>query len=251
VAETGHDASVGDSQPDGLAPRLAIYAADALPPQVEVLERLRLPEDLDRLSRRVQESLNELGGRVPPDALREILDNLVHARFCDVVISLSDGGNTVRVSDRGPGILDKERAFRPGFSTADPDSKAFIRGVGAGLAIARSALVSMGGQVELDDNLGRGTVVTLTVPPLPEAPVTMPSFLVPAGFLSDRQLQMLLLIVELGPVGPTRLAEELKISPSTAYREARVLDSAGLLVRDKAGRRSATEAGLGYLEQLM
>ena len=43
--------------------------------------------------------------------IREIVENFIHAHFVEPIISILDGGNTIRFADQGPGIEDKERAF--------------------------------------------------------------------------------------------------------------------------------------------
>jgi NAD(P)-dependent dehydrogenase (short-subunit alcohol dehydrogenase family) len=103
---------------------------------------------------------------VPFDAVREIVENLLHAEFRGATISVYPGGNQILVADQGPGIPDKEAAFRPGFSTSSSDMRRFIKGVGSGLTVARKALEEMGGSLLIEDNLHGGTVVTLTVPDL-------------------------------------------------------------------------------------
>ena len=104
----------------------------------------------------------EKGGNVPYIVLREALENLIHADFCDAVVTVLPDGNTVRISDHGPGICDKQRAFLPGFTTASERSRQYIKGVGSGLPIMRESMELMGGMVILEDNLGRGCVVTIT-----------------------------------------------------------------------------------------
>ena len=186
---------------------------------------------------------------MPAGVLRELVENLVHASFAGVVITILDGGNTVRVSDQGPGIPDKEAALRPGFTSAGAEAKQFIRGVGSGFSVATQMLAAHGGDLEIHDNLGRGTVVTARVPPPPEtalAPIPPPAYNLP-----ERQLKILLLTVELAPVGPTRIAQELGVSTSTAYRELVLLEQAGFVVCRPSGHRSATDAGLAYLDAVL
>lgn len=104
----------------------------------------------------------EKGGNVPYIVLREALENLIHADFCDAVVTVLPDGNTVRISDHGPGIGDKQRALLPGFTTASERTRQYIKGVGSGLPIMRESMELMGGMVILEDNLGRGCVVTIT-----------------------------------------------------------------------------------------
>ena len=92
-----------------------------------------------KFTRLVVERVNEAGGGVPEDSVREVVENLVHAGYEGVIISVLDGGNVVRVSDKGPGVQDKDRAMEFGFSGASSEALGEIRGVGAGLGIARAA----------------------------------------------------------------------------------------------------------------
>src|SRR5919202_6243929 len=111
----------------------------------------------------VMEEVRASGGGVPEEALQELIENLVHAGFRGVVISVLEEGNVVRISDKGPGIEHKERAFEFGFSGATPEVVREIRGVGAGLGIARAAAEKVGGTVTIEDNIGGGTVATVSV----------------------------------------------------------------------------------------
>jgi anti-sigma regulatory factor (Ser/Thr protein kinase) len=208
-----------------------------------------VPQLIEFLTVRSYSLAREQGGVIPMAVFRELVENLVHASFTGVVITILDGGNTVRVSDQGPGIPDKETALRPGFTSADAEIKQFIRGVGSGFSVIKHTLAGLGGDLELEDNLGRGTVVTARVPPQAETPLAPTP--APAYNLPERQLKILLLTVELAPVGPTRIAQELGVSTSTAYRDLVTLEQAGLVVCRPSGHRSATDAGLAYLEAVL
>jgi hypothetical protein len=191
----------------------------------------------------------EQGGSIPVVVFRELIENLVHACFAGVVITILDNGNTVRISDRGPGIPDKEAAVRAGFTSADARAKQFIRGVGSGFSVVKETLAALDGALEIEDNLGTGTVVTVRVPPPPQTPLAPAP--APAYNLSERQLKTLLLTVELAPVGPTRIAQELGVSTSTAYRDLVSLERAGFVVCRPSGHRSVTDAGLAYLDAVL
>jgi hypothetical protein len=208
-----------------------------------------VPQLIDLLSSRSYSLAREQGGIIPLSVFRELVENLVHASFEGVVITILDGGNTVRISDRGPGIPDKEAALRPGFTSADARAKQFIRGVGSGFSVVGETLAALGGGLEIEDNLGRGTVITARVAPPLETPLA--PVLAPAYNLPERQLKILLLTVELAPVGPTRIAQELGVSTSTAYRELVSLEQAGFVVCRPSGQRSATDAGLAYLDAVL
>src|SRR3712207_3173258 len=74
------------------------------------------------------------------------------------------GGDGGRGAERGAGVQHKERAMEFGFSGATPEALREIRGVGAGLGIARAAAAKVGGSVTIEDNIGGGTVATIFVP---------------------------------------------------------------------------------------
>jgi hypothetical protein len=239
---------------DGEPPRIAIYAEPRTPPVVISITDIPLTDEhmpvlMDALATRAYEQARELGGQLPITVFRELVENLVHASFTGAVVTVLDRGNTVRVSDRGPGILDKEAALRPGFTSADAEAKRLIRGVGSGFSVVKETLAGLDGVLEIEDNLGQGTVVTARVSPLTESPLA--SVGLPSYNLSERQLKTLLLTVELAPVGPTRLAQELGVSTSTAYRDLVSLEEAGFVACETSGQRSVTESGLVYLNTVL
>ena len=235
-------------------PRIAVYAQPDGPPDVVTVEQTSFPGLIEETIRRTHELAAGLGGRVPVEVIREVVENLVHANFADCVISVLDQGNTLRVADRGPGIAEKERALLPGFSTPPGDAaRTLLRGVGSGLPFARAALRRLGGDLEVEDNLGGGTVVTLRVPGgFPEGPPESASGSPPETVrTSERQLKILLVLLELGKVGPTGLARELRMSSSTAFRDLVRLETLGLVTTDQHGLRSLTRHGLAHVEAVL
>src|ERR687890_2445819 len=153
-------------RPEGdadLSIRVAVYPNNGEPEVTEV--SAASPRSASsKFSGLVMEKVKASGGRVPEEALRELIENLIHAQFKGVVISVLEEGNVVRISDKGPGIEHKERAFEFGFSGATSEAAREIRGVGAGLGIARAAAEKAGGTVSVEDNIGGGTVATISVP---------------------------------------------------------------------------------------
>lgn len=219
-----------------------------------------------KFTRLVMEKVEDAGGRVPGEAVREVVENLIHAGYKGVVISVLDGGDVVRVSDKGPGISQKERAFEFGFSGARPETIGDIRGVGAGLGMARVAAEKAGGTVTLEDNIGGGTVATVSagasdrgqgeVPARsPVAPAAPPQRrypdAVPRMNISERQEKVLITVLENGEVGPSTVAERLEISVSTAYRDLSVLEEHGLLAGADAGKRQVTPLGRDLVEAIV
>jgi len=100
------------------------------------------------------------------DRVLQIVDNLLSNAFRatpdggKIELSLAQENGTVRVSveDNGPGIPpeERERLFRP-FVSGDG-------GTGLGLTISRELSAALGGRVELDSKVGRGSRFELVLP---------------------------------------------------------------------------------------
>jgi predicted transcriptional regulator len=229
--------------------RIAVYDGLIAAPRVEELLADDLGAAIEQLASRTYNLARERGGSIPYTIIREVSENLIHAGFREVVVTILEDGALIRFADQGPGIPDKEKVFLPGFSTATADMKRVIRGVGSGLPIVRETLAFAGGTIEIDDNLGSGTVVTLkSAPPLDNHDDLEPAPVVPR--LSDRQKRALATILELGAVGPTRLSNEIGVSLATAHRELTFLEDADLIVADQTGKRTLTEHGIACLERV-
>ena len=107
-----------------------------------------------------------------PTALRHVLVNLISNAFkfteghgSQVKLSFSkrDGRVLMQVTDDGVGMTesDAQRAFQ--LFTRGGNSAA-TAGKGVGLAIVERLVSNMGGVIELDSELGRGTTVTIALP---------------------------------------------------------------------------------------
>lgn len=254
----------GEPERGDVALRIAVYPRSGHPEVTEVAAASPRSAT-SKFTRLVMEQVRRAGGRVPEESVRELVENLVHASYRGVVISVLEDGNTVRVSDRGPGVAHKERAMEFGFSGATPDALREIRGVGAGLGIARAAAEQAGGTVRLEDNLGGGTVATVAVPgsvdagsggkeadgsPTPVAQRRYPDG-VPRMNISERQQKVLITVLECGEVGPSTVAEKLEISVSTAYRDLSVLEGHGLVVAEESGKRFISPLGRDLVEAIV
>jgi len=232
------------------APRIAVYDTLTSPPRVISIEEKDVPALIASLAEKTYHSCREQGGSVPFTVINELMENLIHACFRDVVVTVLDGGRVVRISDHGPGVEDKERAFLPGFTTATGEQRRFIRGVGSGLPIARESLAFLRGAITLEDNLGGGSVITVKMPQ--QAPAGEPAERPqpPAPKLTTRQKKVLVLLMELNLAGPSAVAKELGVAPATAFRELHVLETMGLVHSRGDGKRALTEEGMSLLESL-
>jgi predicted transcriptional regulator len=245
-----------------LSIRVAVYPRNG-EPEVSEVSAASPRSASSKFSSLVMEKVKALGGRVPEEALRELVENLIHAEFKGVVISVLEDGNVVRISDKGPGVENKACAFEFGFSGATPDALKEIRGVGAGLGLARAAAEKVGGKVNLEDNIGGGTVATVAV--LENAHVadsgnstaTPPAWqgrypdAVPDMNISERQQKVLITVLESGELGPSTVADRLEISVSTAYRDLSVLEEHGLVTSAESGKRVITPLGKDLVEAIV
>ncbi len=106
------------------------------------------------------------------DRVLQIISNLLANAFrwtpdggqIGLRLSAENGLIHVAVEDTGPGISaeEQERIFRP-FWTHDG------KGTGLGLAIARELALALGGRIELDSELGRGSRFEFVLPSGPLA----------------------------------------------------------------------------------
>lgn len=168
--EEGGDETPGQLEVSHPA-RVAVYDDAAAAPRVVVVEPKGVREYLEEITATVSSLSREQGGSIPFMVIREIVENFVHAYFQAPTISILDGGNTIRFSDQGPGIREKDLALEYGTSSATEEMKRYIRGVGSGLPYVQQYMEGKGGSLSVEDNISGGTVVTISTRPADEAPV--------------------------------------------------------------------------------
>ena len=142
--------------------RIAVYDDVAAAPRVVVIEPTEIRSYLEEIVQAVNRLSHEQGGQIPFMVMREIVENFIHAHFASPTITILDHGNTIRFSDRGPGIKEKELALQYGTSSATESMKHYIRGVGSGLPYAQQYMIDKGGSLTIEDNISGGTVVTIS-----------------------------------------------------------------------------------------
>jgi hypothetical protein len=251
-----------DTDQSGVGVRIAVYPKGGTPEITEV-SASDPGSATQKFTKIVSEKVREAGGRVPEESIREVVENLIHAGYKGVVISVLDDGNVVRVSDKGSGVENKSRAMEFGFSGAAPEALGEIRGVGAGLGIARAAAEKVGGTVTIEDNIGGGTVATISAASdetvagegkaasVPSPPQRRYPDGVPRMNISERQQKALITVLECGEVGPSTVADRLEISVSTAYRDLSVLEEHGLVMADESGKRLISPLGRDLVEAII
>lgn len=100
-------------------------------------------------------------------ALRNLIENAVnYGEQAEVTLATTDTEAVVTIVDQGPGILeaDRERVFEPFYRLEHSRSRE-TGGAGLGLAIARTLIRGMGGDIRLDAGPGgQGLQVSVTLP---------------------------------------------------------------------------------------
>lgn len=140
---------------------------------------------LDGVARKQQVQLKtESVGRsipvlLPEGEVKQILYNLIRnavqasptGETVTIRIEHSDGEIRISVTDRGAGIADDvlPHIFDPFFSTKGGEPKS---GMGLGLSVSRSLTEAMGGSIEVDSTLGKGSRFSVVFPARIELPAS-------------------------------------------------------------------------------
>lgn len=149
--------------------RIAVYDDASAAPRVVIVEPKDVRAYLEEITGTVNKLSHEQGGTIPFMVIREIVENFIHAYFQAPTITILDSGNTIRFSDQGPGIREKDLALEYGTSSATEEMRQYIRGVGSGLPYVQQYMEDKGGSLTIDDNIQGGTVVTISIHPKEEA----------------------------------------------------------------------------------
>lgn len=149
--------------------RIAVYDDVSAAPRVLTVQPGEVRAYLEEITATVSRLSKEQGGNIPFMVIREIVENFIHAYFESPTITILDGGNTIRFSDQGPGIREKDLALEFGTTSATEEMKRYIRGVGSGLPYVQQYMADKGGSLEVEDNISGGTVVTISTHPAREA----------------------------------------------------------------------------------
>lgn len=228
--------------------RVAMYDDLKSAPRITEIQPDRTNEFIEKLTTTVYDQAKGAGGKIPYTLIREVSENFIHAQFQEIVVSILDDGNTIRFADQGPGIEEKEKAQKPGFTSAIEPMKRYIRGVGSGFPIVRDYLDDRGGSIIIEDNLVSGAVVTITLSgrkavraPSP-VPVKSPSP-IPHIPLSERERLFLTLMMREGELGITELSKLSETAASTTYNTVKKLEESGLVEKSTGKKRWLTELG--------
>lgn len=250
--------------------RIAVYDDLRSAPRVIEVEPAETGEYIEHLAQAIYEQSQKLGGSIPYTVIRELSENFIHARFTEVVISIFDHGDTIRFADQGPGISHKKQAQMPGFTSACEPMKEYIRGVGSGLPLAREYLAMSNGSLSIEDNMGSGAVVTISLardlspeidseqekhrdesmPHKTEKPTVASRTTAGVPELSDRQKRILMLFSTHGNLGVTDIVKLTGMPQSSVHVEFKKLEEMGLVIKGASQKRELTEEGQQVIELL-
>ncbi len=236
--------------------RIAVYDDLLSAPRVIDIEPTDIGQYIEEIAAKTYEFAQQKGSSIPYTVIKEVCENFIHAQFKDPCISILDNGNTIKFTDQGPGITDKQRAQLPGFTSATTEMRKYIRGVGSGLPTVKDYLRFSNGRLIIEDNIREGTVVTIQIDQ--SAPQATPVVYRETPRqerdaeqeLSEREYNILVLAQEMGLVGPTEVEQNLHISLSTGHRALNKLEDMGLLQKTEGGKkRMLTDRGLAFLNR--
>lgn len=227
--------------------RIAVYDDFKSPPRIVTIEPTTTNEFIEHLASSIYDLSHALKGSISYTVIREVTENLIHARFTEIVVSIYDEGNTIRFSDQGPGIHDKERAQKPGYTSAIEPMKRYIRGVGSGLPTVKEYLAISNGHITIDDNIGTGAIVTISLKSeLPEEHDVGGEI----QDLNDQERDILSLFATGDVLGITDIVKRTgKPQSSVSYQLDKLMES-GLVEKTASKKRKVTEHGRVLAEYL-
>lgn len=204
--------------------RIALYDDLRSAPHVIEIPPAETSAYIEKLASEVYEKARNAGGSIPYTVIREVSENFIHARFKEIVVSVLDRGNTIRFADQGPGINHKDKAQLPGFSSAIEPMKKYIRGVGSGLPIVKEYLEFSHGNITIEDNMGTGSVVTISMNPEKQHGENASSGRPSDGYAADGHAAAA--AQPKGPEGAAAWGNSAPLTASTAFSQPQASPSA-------------------------
>ena len=113
----------------------------------------------------VKKKLRLLG--ISPDAIRRVsvamyegeINMVIHAGGGEALVTVSESCVEIVLKDRGPGIVDIDKAMEAGYSTA-PDS---IRSLGFGAGMGLPNMKKNSDDMQISSVVGVGTTITMKI----------------------------------------------------------------------------------------
>lgn len=230
--------------------RIAVYDDLRSAPRVIEIQPATTAEFIENLASKIYEQAKLAGGTIPYTVIREVSENFIHAQFAEIIVSILDQGKTIRFSDQGPGIVQKDKAQLPGFTSAKEPMKRYIRGVGSGLPIVKDYLDFSNGTITIEDNLECGSVVTVSLTPSLSASHRQPAVESLTPPLSTRERDFLPYFLHEGALGVTDLVNLTGIPQSSTYVTLKKLEEYGLIEKTVGQKRILTDLGFQVANSL-
>ena len=215
--------------------RIAIYDSLKTAPRVIQIEGAPTHEYIERIASLTYKNAKEEGGTIPYTVIREVSENFIHARFQEIVVSIMDKGNTIRFADQGPGIADKNLVQEPGISSATEPMKRYIRGVGSGLPIVKDYLDTSHGYIQIEDNINKGSVITISLVASRSIHDELPEPDIPD--LTENEQKILRALVPDLTLGITELNRSTGIAVASVHTALTKMEEMGLVEKVNKKRR--------------
>ncbi|WP_425226276.1 ATP-binding protein [Raoultibacter timonensis] len=230
--------------------RIAVYDDLRSAPRVIEIQPNTTAEFIENLASKIYEQAKLSGGTIPYTVIREVSENFIHAQFSEIIVSILDQGKTIRFSDQGPGIANKNKAQLPGFTSAIEPMKHYIRGVGSGLPIVKDYLDFSNGTITIEDNLECGAVVTVSLAPPQKEQQHQPRIESLTPPLSAREKEFLPFFLHEGALGVTDLVNLTGMPQSSTYVTLKKLEEYGLIEKTVNQKRILTDLGFQVANSL-
>lgn len=250
--------------------RIACYDDLRAAPRIIEIQPNTTTEFIENLASSIYEQSHIMGGSIAYTAIREVTENFIHARFEEIVVSILDGGNTIRFADQGPGIPQKDKALLPGFSSATEPMKRYIRGVGSGFPLTTEYIEASHGSITIEDNLKCGAVITLSLVQHEDKPQAQPisasaaKSVQPVGPLvreaaparalvpplTDRERLFIPYFLSEGALGVTDLVKLTGTPQSSTYVVLKKLEEEGIIEKTAGQKRILTDFGFQIASNL-
>ena len=192
-------------------------------------------EYIERIASLTYKHAKEEGGIIPYTVIREVSENFIHAQFQEIVVSIMDQGNTIRFADQGPGIAHKDLVQEPGFSSATEPMKRYIRGVGSGLPIVKDYLDTTHGYIEIEDNINKGSVVTISLVASRSIHDEQPELELPD--LTDNEQRILQALLPDKSLGITEIHNETGIAVASIHTALSKMEEKQLVEKNNKKRK--------------
>ena len=214
--------------------RVAVYDNMKTTPRVIQIPGGPTHQYIEQIASTTYQNAKDSGGLIPYTVIREVSENFIHANFKEIVVSILDKGNTIRFSDQGPGISQKDLAQQPGFTSAKEPMKRYIRGVGSGLPIVKDYLNLSHGYIKIEDNVNSGSVVTISLVPTYED-AGQPSEELPS--LTDNEQMILKALLPQNVMGVTEMNHATGIAVASIYTAFSKMEEKGLVEKINKKRK--------------